>query len=70
MNIRKWLAKNTHGLKGKTVALTGSTGGLGLELSSHLARLGANLILLDRNSKRSEGNKERLLSLYPSAVTR
>ena len=66
MNIKKWLQKNTHSLKGKTVALTGSTGGLGLALSLHLARLGANLILLDRNQKRSFENKARLTALNPS----
>ena len=66
MSIEKWLQKNTHSLKGKTVALTGSTGGLGLELSAHLARLGAHLILLDRSPKRSSENKARLLTLYPS----
>ena len=67
MSIRKWLQKNTHSLEGKTVALTGSTGGLGHALSSHLARLGAKLILLDRTAERSENNRKRLLSLYPSA---
>lgn len=66
MSIGKWLQKNTQSLERKTVAVTGSTGGLGLELSAHLARLGANLILLDRNAGRSEKNRERLLSLYPS----
>ena len=67
MTIKKWIAKHTHSLVGKTVALTGSTGGLGLALSLHLVRLGASLILLDRNPARSEKNRERLLSLVPMA---
>lgn len=67
MRIKAWLQKNTHSLAGKTVALTGSTGGLGLVLSSHLVRLGARLILLDRNAARSEENKKRLLAQYPEA---
>lgn len=67
MTLKKWIEKNTHSLTGKTVALTGSTGGLGLALSSHLVRLGASLVLLDRNPVRSEKNRERLLSLVPTA---
>ena len=40
-------------LKGKRVAVTGSTGGIGRELCTHLARLGASLVLLDRNIEKS-----------------
>ncbi len=67
MTLKQWIQKNTHTLAGKTVAITGSTGGLGLALSEHLLRLGASLLLLDRNPSRSEGNRERLLSLVPTA---
>ena len=59
MSIKRWLSKNTHSLEGKTVAITGSTGGLGLALTAHLVRLGANLILLDRNPSRSEENRPK-----------
>ena len=38
---------------GKTVAISGATGGIGRELCAHLAGLGADLLLLDRNSERS-----------------
>ena len=34
MNIKKWLHINTESLKGKRVAVTGSTGGIGRELCS------------------------------------
>lgn len=54
MNVNKWLEKNCNSLKGKTVAITGSTGGLGNELGIYLARLGANLVLVDRNKEKSE----------------
>ncbi len=67
MSIEKWLKENTRSLAGKRIAITGSTGGLGLALSAHLVRLGARLILLDRNRVRSEANKERLLALAPRA---
>lgn len=54
MSIEKWLKLNTVSLKGKTVAVTGSTGGLGRELCLYLAKLGANLILVDRNLQKSQ----------------
>ncbi len=70
MRTSTWLARNTQSLNGKTVALTGSTGGLGLPLSLHLARLGARLILLDRNAERSEANRARILAKHPNAAVR
>lgn len=54
MTIKKWLAQNTHSLKGKMVAITGSTGGLGQEICKILAFLGADLLLLDRNEQKSK----------------
>lgn len=54
MNYEKYLEKNCKSLKGKWVALTGSTGGLGKYIASFVARLGGNLILLNRNVKKSE----------------
>ena len=57
---KKWLDKNTESLKGKTVAITGSTGGLGRELSRYLLYLGAELILVDRNLSRSLAFKSEL----------
>ena len=54
MRIETWLKKNTQSLAGKRIAITGSTGGLGRELCTDLAALGASLILLDRNEARSK----------------
>ncbi len=65
MNIKKWLRENTESLYGKTVAITGSTGGLGRELCKYLAALGASLILVDRNEERSRAFGEELVALYP-----
>jgi NAD(P)-dependent dehydrogenase (short-subunit alcohol dehydrogenase family) len=70
MTIKKWLAQNTHSLKGKTVAITGSTGGIGKELCKYLAYLGASLILIDRNSQRSADNKNELCSLFEGISVR
>lgn len=66
MTIKKWLCENTKSLKNKKIAITGSTGGLGAPLCDYLASLGAHLVLVDRNEKRSEENKARILKKYPS----
>ena len=66
MRIEKWLKKNTSSLVGKRVAVTGSTGGLGGEICRYLARLGADLILVDRNRERSQAHREAILSAYPA----
>ena len=63
---KKWLAENTESLEGKTVAITGSTGGLGRELARYLASLGASLILVDRSYKRSEEHKRALEEEFPN----
>lgn len=70
MRIERWLAENTHTLAGRTVAITGSTGGLGRAICRHLAELGASLLLLDRNAGRSEAWREELLRDYPSLSVR
>lgn len=65
MRISSWLEKNTSSLEGKTVALTGSTGGIGRELCSYLARLGARLVLIDRNRGKQESLIADLKREYP-----
>ena len=65
MKYYKWLSKNTSALAGKTVAISGSTGGLGKHICRYLAFLGARLILLDRNRERSEANKSALEAEFP-----
>ena len=62
MKTEKWIERNCESLKGKTVAISGSTGVLGGHISSFVAGLGANLILLDRNEKRSNAHAEELKS--------
>lgn len=65
MNVEKWLDKNTDSLAGKTVVISGSTGGLGRELCFHLASLGAGLVLLDRNRAKSLSLTAELLAKHP-----
>ena len=68
MNTEKWLKLNAASLEGKTVAITGSTGGLGKEICRSLASLGASLILLDRNIERSTAWKNELSERYGISV--
>lgn len=51
--LEVYLKDNPHAFLGKTVAVSGATGGLGRELCKRLCELGASLILLDRNKERS-----------------
>ncbi len=67
MKPEKWLKKNTAALVGKTVAVTGSTGGLGREICKYLASLGADLCLCDRNAERSHAHRAELLRSFPNA---
>jgi NAD(P)-dependent dehydrogenase (short-subunit alcohol dehydrogenase family) len=55
-----WLERNAERLDGKTVAITGATGGLGGALCRHLLSLGASLVLLDRNRTKSDALKAAL----------
>ena len=65
MGVKHWMEKNTARLDGRLVAVTGSTGGLGIELCRHLASLGANLLLLNRNPARAEDQRQTLLAEFP-----
>ncbi len=69
MSYEKWLNKNTASLVGKTVAVTGTTGGLGRELCRYIASLGARLVLMDRNAERSAAFRDELISEYGCEVS-
>ncbi len=60
MNYTKYFTDNAYSLKGKTIAVSGSTGGLGMALCDHLAALGADLVLLNRSIQRSEEHEKLL----------
>ena len=70
MNVSRWIKVNTHALGGRTVAITGATGGLGGAVCRHLLSLGAGLILLDRNRAKSDALKAALIGEYPQATIR
>ena len=66
MSGKTWFLQNTSSLAGKTVAVSGATGGLGKPLCKSLASLGASLILLDRNASRSKALADELHTLFPN----
>ena len=68
--MKSWFEKNTKSLQGRTVAITGSTGGLGMELCDYLASLGAGLVLVDRNREKSGALAEKLKVKYPSLAVK
>lgn len=53
-------------LAGKTVAVTGSTGGLGKEICKKMAFLGADLILINRSKKATNEQIKYLKQQYPA----
>ncbi len=57
-------------LSGKVIAVSGSTGGIGVVLCEHLAALGAELILLDRNQEKSASLQEKLEAQFPEVKIR
>ncbi len=56
-------------LKGKTVAITGSTGGIGRELCFKLAALGCNLIMLNRSRQKTEALANKLSENFNITIT-
>ena len=66
MKIDAWITKNATRLDGKLVAVTGSTGGIGTELCRHLARLGADLLLLNRSEAKSRAQCRALSDEFPT----
>lgn len=52
-------------LVGKTVAISGATGGIGRELCRLIAKSGASLLLLDRNPQKSESLESELKAEFP-----
>ncbi len=61
----KWFEKYTRDLTGKRVAITGATGGLGVALCRHLARLGAHLVLCNRSREKTERLMAELKAEHP-----
>lgn len=70
MKTETWIKQNAASLSGKTVAISGSTGGIGSVLCEHLAALGVSqLILLDRNRAKADALAQALQARHPALQT-
>ena len=67
MKKSRWLEKNGTSLAGKTVAVTGATGGLGSALCRSILALGGSLILLNRSTQKTQALCRSLLEAFPGA---
>ena len=63
------LKQNALSLEGKVVAITGSTGGIGVHLCSYIASLGARLVLCDRNKEKVSAIISSLKEKYGDIAT-
>jgi NADP-dependent 3-hydroxy acid dehydrogenase YdfG len=50
----------TASMKGQTAVVSGSTSGVGLNTIEHLAKAGANIVMVCRNMQKAVPFKERL----------
>ena len=56
-------------MEGKTVVITGSTGGIGLYSAQEIARLGARVIFVGRDEARADAAVEKLKQETGNAMT-
>ena len=68
MTTKSYLKKNMKSISGKTIAISGATGGLGSSICHILAANGANIILIDRNNEKQAALITTLKQKYPSAT--
>ena len=59
------MTRNT--LKGKTIIVTGATGGIGETTALELARMGADVTIAGRTYERCQAASERIRTKYPAA---
>ena len=67
MNTEAFLNEYAKSMSGKTLLITGASGGLGRELCRYLAPLGGKLILVNEFKDRAVQLKEELLHDFPEA---
>lgn len=65
MDQKTWLLKYGRSLQGKTVAITGATGGLGREICRGILTLQGNLLLLNRSREKTDFLTAELLQEFP-----
>ena len=54
--------------RGKTVVITGATGGLGIEVCKMLAQIGSRIITVDRNEQKAHNLHSLIKKDYPNCT--
>lgn len=67
-HLHRLIDEHTQSMTGKVVAITGTTSGTGYVCARELAKLGAQVLLLNRDSGRAKAALEKLRSAVPSAT--
>ncbi len=67
MDFEKIIENNQYNFNGKTVAITGSTGGIFSNVAEALIRFGANLILINRNPAKTNTQISHLQAIRPNS---
>lgn len=67
-HLPKVVTDHTQDMTGKTVVVTGTTSGTGYVCAREVARKGANVVLLNRQSSRAESSLQELQSEAPNAT--
>ena len=67
MSMEKWIKKNGQSLAGKTVVITGATGGLGRNICRYLLKMGADIIMVNRSEEKSQALLKSLQADFPQA---
>lgn len=62
--IKAEIKRGERRLEGKRVAISGATGGIGHELCEYFAKMGAELLLVDRNAERSQSLANELRTAH------
>lgn len=62
-----WNTDNIPSQKGKTIVITGSNSGLGLQTAKVLAEKGAHVVMAIRNMQKGEKAKQEILQAVPNA---
>ena len=62
-----WTTDDIPDLRGRTAAVTGANGGLGLETAWALAGAGATVVMAARNQQKAVAARTRILGEYPAA---
>lgn len=68
MKIKRFIKEKMLAISGKTVAISGSTGGIGRELCIHLGSYCRALVLVDRNMEKSKKLAAELREKFPRLV--